>query len=495
MKNKILTKIQYINRIHRIFIEKTDIKRVFRFLEEKTFPNVGIKRAAIVQTEDNYKFYYKYRINKNILKDIREQNYRNLNDWINGNTAKILHYGSKYLFVFESGENREWVYFEPLHLKEDYFGILILTADEKDISQDDHFIFFLLANHIAEIFYLDDNLKKAASLNRLNRKFLKHSKTATAFLDKNLHIVQTNILFRKIFKIRKKSILDICKYINRPLLENMISSPDSRVSFEFGGKNFEGRIVRARMKDNIKYLLLIDDVTEVIALKKRIWQNQKLRELGEISLRIAHEIRNPLQVILGFIQLLNEQEDPEKQKEYSNIIMNESRHLNGLIEDLLLYAKKVDINFEECIPSVIVEEVCNSLKERADNSNITINSDLKRFTFVLDIKRFREIVTNILSNAIEKLEEEGRKNSSIDIYLEKKTGIFILNISDNGSPISGENIERIFNPFFTTKDNGHGLGLSIVKNLVEAMNGKIEVKSRNGKTSFIMKFEKNDLQK
>lgn len=218
-------------------------------------------------------------------------------------------------------------------------------------------------------------------------------------------------------------------------------------------------------------------------LEKALFEKEKLSVIGEMASVLAHEIRNPLGSIKGFAQYLKEQssgskpQDKELTETYLGIIVSESRRIERLTEDLLVYARQDDLMIERFDLAGLINEVLSSLSVP---ESITIIREIPdRITISSDKNKLRQTLTNLIQNASDSIAETGE----IGITVKDKGNSIMLTVSDNGTGIPDDEVSRIFKPFFTTKTKGTGLGLAIVERYVKALGGEITVESASGKGS------------
>ena len=227
-----------------------------------------------------------------------------------------------------------------------------------------------------------------------------------------------------------------------------------------------------------------------------IQRADRMASIGELASGIAHEIRNPLAGIQGAIQILAEEfpkEDPRKQ--VSDEIQKQIYKLERLVKDLLNFAKPVTRN---CLPTDINELVDKVLSffmtQRAKSVDIKIEKNFVPSLpkAMIDPSSMEQAFLNIILNAQKAMSRGGTFTvSTLALPGRKDDGKEVQEIQivfeDTGIGIPGENLPKIFNPFFSTRSDGTGLGLSITKNIVEQQGGKIEVESQvNAGTKFII---------
>ncbi len=214
-------------------------------------------------------------------------------------------------------------------------------------------------------------------------------------------------------------------------------------------------------------------------------RHEHLARLGELGAVMAHEVRTPLAGIKGFAQLLREQlEDPRKQQ-YADTIVIESRRLEELVDDLLVYARQ---EFPEGVAGVeeTVIAAWNSLAAMAQKSGaeLRVVGSIDRLA-ACPSERLYQVLLNLFSNAIQAMPGKGELLVNLSCDLEIAT----LMIVDNGPGFTVDSLKRAFDPFFTTRSNGSGLGLAVCRKIVEAYGGTIELSNgSNGGAEVIVRL-------
>lgn len=220
------------------------------------------------------------------------------------------------------------------------------------------------------------------------------------------------------------------------------------------------------------------DITKRRALEKKAAESNRLRALGQLMLGIAHEIRNPLTAILTYTQLLPKKMDnPEFRQFFTQQVTDEIIRLNGLIDHLLDYARpKKSSPVVFSLPKLI-EDLLKLLKPKWDKKGIHIHLNFDPPSYVYaDRQQIQQVLMNILINAIQAISDKG----SIQIATTSEPDMVQLQIADNGTGIDEQNLHKIFEPFYTSKPDGVGLGLSISYQLIQENKGSIEVHSSQG---------------
>jgi signal transduction histidine kinase len=215
-------------------------------------------------------------------------------------------------------------------------------------------------------------------------------------------------------------------------------------------------------------------------LEDQLNQAERLAVLGEMVAGVSHEIKNPLGIIRSTAELLAEKsEHSQAQKKLSNIIIEESGRLNDIVADFLDFARPQVPNLQDCPLGEVIERNVNFLRPELDKKGVIVNNGNlsgRPYTIEADPGLLYQAFLNIFINAIQAMEDGG----NITINIEEDKDNYRVEIQDTGIGIRDENLKKIFSPFFTTKEKGSGLGLSIVKNIIEGHKGKVWIESEEG---------------
>lgn len=236
-------------------------------------------------------------------------------------------------------------------------------------------------------------------------------------------------------------------------------------------------------KDNLqngfkgKEVLIIEDVTEFEKMKERLERDERLKAMGEMAARIAHEIKNPLGSMELFLTMLSEGKAKTKEKKYVECIRYGIQTIDRIINNILSYTRPKTLVLREENIGKVVEEILDFMRLSIESKNIAVICNVEyEGSLIFDPDMMKLVIMNFISNAIDAI--KGRGQIRIDIREDQKN--IVIAVSDNGCGMSEEVRKNIFNPFFTTKDKGVGLGLFIVHNIIHAHGGYIEVDSTEG---------------
>lgn len=240
-------------------------------------------------------------------------------------------------------------------------------------------------------------------------------------------------------------------------------------------------------------LLIVHKAEKVIeqrALERRELQEQlnqaeRLAALGEMVAGVSHEIKNPLGIIRSTAELLGGMPHADDtQKKLSGVITEESTRLNQIVTEFLDFARPQVPHLHPSDLSDIIEKNLAFLEPELKKKDVEIHHDLdgRAFDLIADHDQLYRAFQNLLINALQAMNSGGK----IDISVGKDKGGYLIEIQDTGCGIAPENLKKLFNPFFTTKERGSGLGLSIVKKIIEGHSGSIAIESRENQGTKVL---------
>lgn len=234
-------------------------------------------------------------------------------------------------------------------------------------------------------------------------------------------------------------------------------------------------------------ILVIENVEQQIAIRENLKQAERLNVISQLAASVAHEVRNPMTSVRGFLQLMIEDQNlQDTQRNYIDIALNELDHAQSIISDYLSLAKP---NTEEFCAIDISNEVKKTIELMTSYSNIqniTILTDIQEGLFIRGVKNeIKQVLVNIIKNGIEAMEKGGQ----LTVKTFKKDGVVIIEISDNGKGMTKSQCKKLGTPFYTTKEKGTGVGLTISFQLIHSMKGRVNVETELGKgTTFYIQF-------
>ncbi len=229
-------------------------------------------------------------------------------------------------------------------------------------------------------------------------------------------------------------------------------------------------------------VLLLKDLSEVRALRREVARSQRLASVGRLAAGIAHEIRNPLSSIKGFATYFKERyPDQPQDQQTAAIMIQEVDRLNRVVGQLLEFSRPIATKPQKISLSALLADSLTLIKDRAAEKNISvqIQNNARVDEARIDPDRINQILLNLYLNAIDAMEDGGKL--TVELSADGQSGQIGIAVSDTGRGISPEHLSKVFDPYFTTKSSGTGLGLALAYNIIEAMGGSIKVKSDPGK--------------
>jgi len=235
--------------------------------------------------------------------------------------------------------------------------------------------------------------------------------------------------------------------------------------------------------ENGGQVVLAEDVTQVRAMEQTVEREERMGAVGRLAAGLAHEIRNPLASLSGSVQLMRE----DSPGPLFDIVIREVGRINELVEEFLEIARPVKLDISLCDPAEIIGDVAEAFRHdpRYQGRRVVRTHAGHVPAVRLDSRRFRQVIWNLVLNAAQSTGEYGEIEMSADI---SDGGLLVL-VSDNGVGIAPNKLARVFDPFYTTRSGGTGLGLANVHRIVDGHGGKIEVSSVPGEgTKFTLWF-------
>jgi signal transduction histidine kinase len=399
----------------------------------------------------------------------------------------------------------------PLRYRSRVWGFLVIEKRYRSnarFRQDYPFfttVQTILAEEVANASYISD----LRQLSRFNHKVLDNIQSGVITTDLEGRVVFSNhiaaemcpalrgqdkIHFDRLFESR-----DHPKGLFRPIMESDIDTRVLEVSYRSAGdRETPARLSISKMHDDglngTVVVGIFEDLTEQKKLEAEVRRMDRLRVLGQLSAGVAHEIRNPLTGISASAELLGKrigaQEDKRK---YIAAILDETRRLDGIVRNLLSFAKPAKPTFGLCAPGEVSGRVVGLLAEQAAQKGVEVRvrDDLGGRLLHADADQLTQVLLNLVLNSIEAC---GRGNT-VEISLAVEPGdsrpeaeVVRFDVSDDGPGIPPDVAERLFEPFVTTKAQGTGLGLAISQQIIEEHRGTIRCRCGAGGTTFTIRI-------
>lgn len=345
-------------------------------------------------------------------------------------------------------------------------------------------------------------LKALRANERKYRSIFEKSKDVVFVTDYSLNFVDVNeaienLLGYSMEEIKSKNFADLIEQeTQKHFIQQSLDSRDEINDWEVTLITKDGEkkycIVTLTIEESDKaegYVQgIIHDISNLKKMEKATLQGEKLAAAGRLVRTIAHEVRNPLNNITLSVEQMQQDMKDDGQQLYMNIIQRNCKRISDLISELLNTSRPSEITMEKQTLQNVLDDVIAASIDRLTLKKIKLqvsypNSEL----FILaDREKLKLALLNIVINAIEAMKEQA---GQLSISLQQNGSNAMLVIADNGIGISEENISRLFEPYFTQKRNGVGLGLTFTLNILQAHKGAIEVSSEQGKgTTFTITF-------
>lgn len=349
------------------------------------------------------------------------------------------------------------------------------------------------------------SLKALKSNERKYRTLFERSKDAVFICDWQLKFLDVNDATSDLIELSKDDLLsrtlyDFMEENDRSIildsLENWGEISDHELEIKAYGDEKKTCILSLNTEFNpdgtVNINGMLHDITHLKKAEKATLQAEKLAAAGRLVQTLAHEVRNPLNNINLAIEQLSHEIDPAADAQiYMDIVHRNSKRIGDIITELLNSSRPSEMAFQKITLQYIVDESISAALDRITLQKIKLHV---RYTddpaYILgDPQKLKIAFLNIIINAIEAMKEEtGQLMVVIDSELQRH----VVKISDNGAGISEENLSRLFEPYFTSKRNGLGLGLAATLNILQSHKAHIDVTSALNKgTNFIISFPKN----
>jgi PAS domain S-box-containing protein len=395
-----------------------------------------------------------------------------------------------------------------------YEGPFILLTGKGDITIDEeamkHGAFDFLVKSEMSSEKLERSIRysidRAATLNELKSKEKKYrnifDRSSDAFFvtDEKLVFTEVNAAFVSLLSCETDTLLHTKlaaliadKHLSQKLcdeLKNRGFIDDRQAEIRYKKNQPKQCIISAtREKDmdgNTYYQGIIHDITLIKKAERAALRAEKLAATGRLVRTLAHEVRNPINNINLACEHLISAGSSEDNGLYLDIIHRNSNRINELINELLNSSRPSEILMKNTVLQTVIDEIVKADIDRINLKNITLDVDYPSELIHIDLDAEKMVIalSNILINAVEAIDHD---NGKINILIKKDNDHAVVEITDNGSGISEENIHRLFEPYYTSKRNGIGLGLAATLNIIQSHNGSIEVVSETGKyTNFII---------
>lgn len=279
----------------------------------------------------------------------------------------------------------------------------------------------------------------------------------------------------------------VCQEDVRYISENYNKHKQEAQFFTIHIRNNEGKLIWcecniARLTDVLTnesyYISTIKDISEKKEVEEMMVRSEKMSIAGQLAAGVAHEIRNPLTSLKGFLQLL--QAGVNRKDVYYKIMIDEIKKIETITSELLFISKPLTDDKQWESVEEMIDDVIELLKSQARLENVIIKKDLEQdCTIYCDRSQIKQVLINLVKNAIEATETTG----TVTIKVKIDNLLLEIEVIDEGIGIDEEIIHKLGEPFFTTKQKGTGLGLMITKQILERHNATMEINQNKQKGS------------
>ncbi|WP_144462202.1 PAS domain-containing sensor histidine kinase [Bacillus pumilus] len=321
------------------------------------------------------------------------------------------------------------------------------------------------------------------------RKVFNGSMDGIVLFDNQYHIIEVNPSASELLGLKDDHLTEMnlfhilapyqIEHLAQPAQTMSLDEMDNEVPFVLNHP--DQRILEFSFKRNIIHnmnLAIFRDVTERKELEERVRKSDTLHVVGELAAGIAHEIRNPMTALKGFIQLLKGNIEGEYSL-YFNVITSELKRIESIITEFLILAKPQAIVYEEKNVVQIVKDTMDLLHAQANLGNVQMHLNVMDEIPLIycEQNQLKQVFINILKNAIEVMPRKGNVYVSIQRKGEEH---IVISLRDEGCGMAEDKLRRLGEPFYTTKERGTGLGLMVSYKIIEEHQGTIEVESEEG---------------
>ncbi|NMH71612.1 sporulation kinase [Bacillus sp. RO2] len=234
-------------------------------------------------------------------------------------------------------------------------------------------------------------------------------------------------------------------------------------------------------------IMIIENLNMQMQLQHELQRSEKLKVVSELAASVAHEVRNPMTSTRGFLQLMSQDDNlNSSQKRYIDISIEELDRAQTIIQDYLSLAKPNKQGMDRVNVSQELENVVQLMSTYTAINNTTIRHEIEAELYIKANKdEMKQVLINLIKNAIEAIDKDG----TVTVKASSNRGTILIEIIDDGVGMTLQQVDRLGTPFYSTKDKGTGIGLTISFQIIELLQGKIEVQSEVGKgTTFTIKF-------
>ncbi|MDV2580698.1 PAS domain S-box protein [Alkalibacillus haloalkaliphilus] len=352
-------------------------------------------------------------------------------------------------------------------------------------------------NDVNELFY---DVEYGGIIEAANSWIDQNSMTVKTIYDESFNIIYITATVEDVFGYKQNELISksIINYIHPEhrqslygCLENLEDNEKLRHEFRVLHKDgryidcqaHSGKIVDRKTGEHY-YISVTQDIMAHKQAQQMLVSSEKLSTAGQLAASVAHEIRNPITSLKGFLQLL--ETGIEGKEAYLNIMKDEIEKIESISSELLYIAKPSPNEFKEANIVEMLEEVCMLMRSQArlEDVEVVLDSDLRSYMILCDRSQIKQVFINLIKNAIEAMHEPGVVTIKVT-----NDNCLSVEVIDQGEGVPDSLKERLGQPFLTTKDKGTGLGLMVTIDILQNHEAELLIRDREPKGSiFQVKF-------
>lgn len=395
----------------------------------------------------------------------------------------------------------------PLVVGDKAIGILSISNSQPEQYDDyDLQMINIIASQGAVLLELNNNITETQ---RFSNKILDNVNSGIIVVDSSYNVMKLNKAAENIIGFKFEEIVGsniIDGHINLDNEENFIFKcfNEGKIYFEEPGLMVrkDESLIRIRLSTSLMYgeegnikscICIFRDNTEIENLQSRIAMSDKLEALGRLTAGLVHEIRNPLLPIRNASEyLLNkygETENNAEMKSLLKIISDESERLNRVLEGFVKMGKNSFSSIGNCDLKEVIDEVLTLLNYTLNKNNIKTEIYFIHDNIILPYNKdnLKQVFINLMLNSIDAINmNDNLKPRVITVRVTKDNNCISISIEDTGTGIQKKDLHQIFDPFYSTKEHGTGMGLYIAFNIIKSSGGEVDVQSSNEKGTKII---------
>ena len=311
------------------------------------------------------------------------------------------------------------------------------------------------------------------------RLIIETLQTGIMVIESESIIVECNDAVTNLVGISREALIGE-NYRNIEALKPFVDENNMDEVFNEGGVYY---YITSQKFENNKRLIMIEDYTEKYFTERRARQESKMIAVGQLSAGLAHEIRNPLGLIKSYVYIIEKYSTDEIFKHGISVINDSVGRINLLIENLLRFSKLSNdesrlVDVENLLELILTLEEKNLEKNEIEVSCRIMDNNLRPIVMNEDILKM--ILLNLINNSIDSFSGVKREQKKINLEIGIENNNLMIKMADNGCGIEKDKLENIFNPFYSTKESGTGLGLYLISTEIRNNDGRISVESDLG---------------